>query len=243
MVLPPDLTFRLMSATMWSLSARIACGSCRNSSNMVGISFSAATTASRPRTSPISDPRITASPENRSRLTSPRLIPSIALRAISIFCWGVSLVPASAILSPASAFEALLQLFRITGNPGLGGLALVVHMEHEGLLISVGLSVSLDGIINERNNMLVVRENVVDVKADVLERLRELGHIPHEGVLALEVAAKLRAPAAVPDGIVGEQFSNRLEIAALERLESVTNFLNLLVEAELNSRFRHVRLL
>ena len=89
--------------------------------------------------------------------------------------------------------------------------------------------------------MLVVREYVVDVQANVLEGLRELGHIAHNGVLALEVAAKLRAPAAVPDRIIGEQLSNCLEIAALERLESVANCLDLLVEAELNSGFCHVR--
>src|SRR5207244_11364722 len=84
-------------------------------------------------------------------------------------------------------------------------------------------------------------EKVVDVQANVLERLRELGHIAHKGFLALEVAAKLRAPAAMPDRIIGEQLSDRLEVAALEGLESVTNTLDLLVEAELNSGFRHVR--
>src|SRR5438876_3319753 len=178
-VFPRDLTFRLMSATTWSLSARIACGCCWNSSNIVGAFFSAATTASRPLASPTSEPRMTASREKPSGLTSPRLPASIALRAISIFCGGVSFVPDCAMLS-SLAFEALLQLFCITGNPGFGRLALVVHVEDEGLLVRVGLPVSLNRTVDKRDNMLVVREYVVDVKADVLECLRELGHIPHQ---------------------------------------------------------------
>src|SRR5439155_9576982 len=239
-VFPRDLTFRLMSATTWSLSARIACGCCWNSSNIVGAFFSAATTASRPLASPTSEPRMTASREKPSGLTSPRLPASIALRAISIFCGGVSFVPDCAMLS-SLVFEALLQLLRITGNPGFRRPALVVHMEDESLLISVGLPVSCHGIVDERNHVLVVSQDVVDVQPDVLKGLGELSHVAHERVLALEVAAELRAPAAVPDRIIGEQLRNCLEIAAFERLKSVANLLYLLVEAELYSGFCHVR--
>src|SRR5204863_9164283 len=76
---------------------------------------------------------------------------------------------------------------------------------------------------------------------DVLKGLGELSHVAHERFLALEVATELRAPATVPDRIIGEQLRNCLEIAAFERLKSVANLLYLLVEAELYSGFRHVR--
>src|SRR3979411_1588067 len=88
--------------------------------------------------------------------------------------------------------------------------------------------------------MLVVGHDVVEVKRDVLQRLRVPGNRADGGLFALEVAAENAAP-RVPGEVIAPRVAQGFTIAPLERGKRIANHLNLLVEAELRAGFRHHR--
>src|SRR2546427_12577784 len=90
--------------------------------------------------------------------------------------------------------------------------------------------------------MLVVGNDVVEVDCDVLQRLRVSGNGCECRLFALEVPSEYAA-ARVPGEVIAPCIAQCFHVAPLERLESVANNLDLLVEAELRTGFCHFALL
>src|SRR2546425_107671 len=140
-----------------------------------------------------------------------------------------------------TAPEAAAQL-GVGDDPALGRLPLVVDVEDVNDLVRVRLPVALERAVHQRDDVLVIGDDVVEVERDVLQLLRVAGNRRDCGVFALEVSAEDTA-ASVPDVVVAPRIGQCLHIAPFEGIERIANELNLLVVADLRSDFRHCALL
>src|SRR5205085_2313023 len=115
------------------------------------------------------------------------------------------------------------------------------HMEDKGLLAFVGLAVAACRCGDQRDDMLVVGDEVVEVLLDLLVALGVIDDVLHDRLFPAVLTAKLRRSISMPHRVVGELVADCLDIAAFERVEAITDGLNPLLEAELGSGFRHLR--
>src|SRR3989442_11885674 len=140
------------------------------------------------------------------------------------------------------AADGVLRQLGVADDPALGRLPLVVDVENVDDLVLVRLRVALERTVHQRDDMLVIRDDVVEVERDVLQLLRVPGNRRDGRVFALEVSTE-DTTASMPYVIVSPRISQGLHIAPFEGLERVTNELNLLVVTDLRSGVRHCALL